>query len=118
MFKCYIGNVPFQSTEEGLKNFFEQNIENGAVKSLIIIKDRETGRPRGFAFVEFQTKEQMDKAIGLNEMQFEGRPLRISQALEKDKRPNNGPSNFNGPNNFNNNRFSNDRTRSRYDNNR
>lgn len=108
MFKCYVGNVSFQSTEEGLKNFFEQNVENGAVKSIAIIKDRETGRPRGFAFVEFQTKEQMGKAIGLNEMQFDGRPLRVSEALEKKDRSPNGGQNFNRG--YNNNRsYNNDR---------
>jgi RNA recognition motif-containing protein len=77
--KLYVGNLPFRATEEEVKSLFAQY---GEVLSVNIINDRETGRPRGFCFVEM---ENADEAIaGLNEKDFGGRPLRINEAQERD----------------------------------
>lgn len=77
--KLYVGNLPFRATEEEVKSLFAQF---GEVLSVNIINDRETGRPRGFCFVEM---ENADEAIaGLNEKDFGGRPLRINEAQERD----------------------------------
>ena len=82
--KIYVGNLPFQATEDEIRNLFSPF---GEVTSVNVIKDRETGRPRGFGFVEM---ENADAAIQeLNGKDFNGRALRINEA--KDRGPSNGP---------------------------
>ena len=76
--KLYVGNLSWGATEEGVRNLFAQF---GAVTTVNIITDRETGRSRGFAFVEM---EGADEAIaGLNGKDFEGRPLKVNEAQDK-----------------------------------
>ena len=76
--KIYVGNLPFEATEEGVRELFAQY---GEVTSVNIIADRETGRPRGFGFVEM---EDADKAISeLNDKDFGGRNLRVNEARER-----------------------------------
>lgn len=75
--KMYVGNLPFQSTEDDIQNLFKQY---GKVESVNLITDRETGRSRGFAFVEMSddaAKEAMDNLDGT---EFEGRNLKINEA--------------------------------------
>jgi len=80
----YVGNVAHASTEEGLKNLFEQF---GTVVSARVIKDKMTGRSRGFAFVEMSTDDEAKAAIeGLNGTQFDGRTLRVSEAQQREER--------------------------------
>jgi RNA recognition motif-containing protein len=79
--KIYVGNLPFSSTEEDLKNVFGKH---GAVESVNIITDRETGRPRGFAFVEMQEANAADEAIrALDGSDLEGRNIKVNEAQDK-----------------------------------
>ncbi len=57
--KLYVGNLPFTIEESELRNLFE---EHGAIQSINVIMDRDTGRPRGFAFVEFEDAGSADEA--------------------------------------------------------
>ena len=76
--KLYVGNLPFTATEEDLRNAFSPF---GEVTSVSIITDRETGRPRGFAFVEM---ENADAAIAeLNGKDLGGRTLTVNEARER-----------------------------------
>lgn len=79
--KLYVGNLPFHTTEDQIKEQFSQY---GEVHSVKIITDRETGRSRGFCFIEMENAQAaMD---GLNGKDFGGRNLLISEAREKEKR--------------------------------
>ena len=76
--KLYVGNLPMQMTETELKDLFT---EAGNVSSAKIITDRQTGQPRGFGFVEMETKLEGQKAISmLNGRQVEGRVLAVNEA--------------------------------------
>ena len=79
--KLYVGNLPFSSTEQDIRQLFEQH---GSVDSVNVITDRETGRPRGFAFVELSDASAADKAIRtLDGSQLGGRSLRVNEAQER-----------------------------------
>ncbi len=79
--KIYIGNLPFTSTEADLKGVFERH---GAVESVNIITDRETGRPRGFAFVEMEDASAASDAIrALDGSDLGGRNIRVNEAQER-----------------------------------
>jgi RNA recognition motif-containing protein len=85
--KLYVGNLPFTSTEEDLKELFGQY---GQVSSAKVITDRETGRSRGFAFVEMDSGA--DEAMrALDGNQFGGRPLRVNEAQERERGGRGGP---------------------------
>ncbi len=76
--KLYVGGISFSSTDDSLKQFFASA---GTVKEAKIITDRETGRSRGFGFVEMSTDEEAQKAIEtLNGQELDGRKLRIDIA--------------------------------------
>lgn len=76
--KLYVGNVSYDSTDESLKAAFEQF---GAVDSATILKDRETGRSRGFGFVEMSNDEEAQAAIeGMDGKDLDGRELRVNEA--------------------------------------
>lgn len=78
MAKIYVGNLAWSTTEEDLSSLFSQY---GNVESARIVKDRETGRSKGFGFVEMGTTEDMDKAIsGLDGTDFKERTLKVSEA--------------------------------------
>ena len=80
----YVSNLSFHTTEEDLNSMFGKF---GAVTSAKIIMDRESGRSRGFAFVEMPSEEEGNKAmLGLNNKEIEGRPLSVSVAREKTDR--------------------------------
>jgi RNA recognition motif-containing protein len=80
MTKLYVGNLPFTATEEGVRNLFAPH---GAVEKLSLINDRDTGRPRGFGFVEMSSADASRAMQALNGKDFEGRTLRINEAQEK-----------------------------------
>ena len=81
--KLYVGNLPYSATEDELRELFEQH---GTVHSVSIISDRETGQPRGFAFVEMDDAGA-DAAIGaLEQQQFGGRTLRVNEARPREPR--------------------------------
>jgi len=76
--KLYVGNLPFSATDDSLKALFEQA---GTVESAKIIMDRETGRCKGFGFVEMSTDAEADEAVNkLNNADFEGRALKVAEA--------------------------------------
>jgi RNA recognition motif-containing protein len=79
--KLYVGNLAFSSTEADLRELFEQH---GALLSVNLITDRETGRSRGFAFVEYEDASSADKAQqALDGQDFGGRSLRVNEAHER-----------------------------------
>ncbi len=79
----YIGNLSYKATEEELKAFFERF---GAVSAARIITDRETGRSRGFGFVEMPDAAQAQAAIkGAEGAEFLGRELRVNEARPRDR---------------------------------
>ena len=82
--RLYVGNLPFHATQDLLTQRF---IACGEVNEVTVMLDRETGRSRGFAFVEMATQAAADKAIAeLDGKDFEGRPLRVSIAEERRSR--------------------------------
>jgi RNA recognition motif-containing protein len=82
--KLYVGNLPFSATEQDLEDLFGQA---GRVFSASIITDRETGRSRGFGFVEMETQEAADAAISqFNGYQFDGRAVVVNEARPKESR--------------------------------
>ncbi len=90
-YRAYVGNIPFSFTKADLENLFASF---GVVKSSDIIVDRETGRSRGFGFVELETAEQLAAAIGgMNGSLLNGRPLTVSEARERERGagPSRGP---------------------------
>ena len=79
--KIYVGNLPFSSTEEDLKDAFGRH---GTVGSVNIITDRETGRPRGFAFVEMDEASAADDAIrALDGSDLGGRNIKVNEAQDR-----------------------------------
>ena len=80
--RIYVGNLPFSTTEDELREFFSQH---GAVTSAAIVIDRETGRPRGFGFVEMANDEEAKKAIAATSgQQLGGRPLVVNEAKPRE----------------------------------
>jgi RNA recognition motif-containing protein len=83
----YVSNLSFHTAEDDLRQLFEKY---GAVSSAKIITDRETGKSRGFGFVEMASDEQANKAMKeLNNKEIEGRTLSVSLAREKAARSDN-----------------------------
>jgi len=79
--KLYVGNIPFTTTEDELTQLFERH---GTVQSVNVITDRETGRPRGFAFVEMESDQAAQAAQrALDGSQLGGRSLRVNEAQER-----------------------------------
>ncbi len=84
----YVGNLSFDATEGDIEHAFS---EFGEVKSVSIVKDRDTGRSRGFGFVEMHDKESGQKAIdGLNDQQIAGRPVTVNEARPREQRSGGG----------------------------
>ena len=78
MSKLYVGNLSWNTTDETLRQTFS---EFGEVTDSIIMRDRETGRARGFGFVTFSTEEQATAAVdALNEQELDGRRIRVNVA--------------------------------------
>ncbi|MES9946025.1 MAG: RNA-binding protein [gamma proteobacterium symbiont of Ctena orbiculata] len=87
MTKLYVGNLPWSATEDDVRELFS---DIGEVQSANLILDRETRRSRGFAFVEM-SQGDAEKAISqLNGKDFQGRDLRINEAMDKPKRSSGG----------------------------
>lgn len=79
--RLYVGNLPYSITEEELRDLFATH---GPIESVNIITDRETGRARGFAFVEFEEQTGADAAVqALNGSELGGRSLRVNEAFER-----------------------------------
>jgi RNA recognition motif-containing protein len=82
--KIYVGNLPFSATEGEVKELFEQH---GSVTSVNLITDRDTGRFRGFGFVEMDEADADSAIKALNDQDFGGRPLRVNEARDRQPRP-------------------------------
>lgn len=83
----YVSNLSFHTGDDELRQLFEQF---GVVSSAKVITDRETGRSRGFGFVEMKSDDEANKAMkGLNNTEVEGRAMSVSVAREKTSRPDN-----------------------------
>jgi RNA recognition motif-containing protein len=90
--KLYVGNLAFSATEDSVRELFAQY---GEVHSVTLITDRETGRPRGFGFVEMEGADEAMKA--LDGQDFQGRPLKVNQAKEREDRRGGGGGGGRGP---------------------
>ncbi len=92
MKNLYVGNLPHSTTEAELRNLFEAH---GAVEKITLVTDRDTGRSRGFGFVEMINASEADKAIAaLNGTDLGGRTLTINEAKPKSERPRGGSHRF------------------------
>ena len=82
--KLYVGNLAFQTSSDDLQQLFSQA---GTVESASVIEDRETGRSRGFGFVEMATKEEGNAAIEkFNGQELDGRALNVNEAKPRENR--------------------------------
>ncbi len=91
MTTIYVGNLPFNATETDVRGLFEGH---GTVDSVKLINDRETGKPRGFGFVEMASADAQGAIQELNGQQLGGRALRINEAQERPQRPRPGGGPF------------------------
>jgi len=83
MTNIYVGNLPWSTTEDQLRDTFAAY---GAVSSVAIIKDRNTGRSRGFGFVEMDSADEARAAInGLNGTELDGRDLKVNEARPREE---------------------------------
>jgi RNA recognition motif-containing protein len=88
--KLYVGNLPYSTTEDDLRQMFS---EAGNIRSITIPIDKMSNRPRGFAFVEMETGEEASKAINLfNGQDMQGRTLNVSEARPPENRGGGGGS--------------------------
>ncbi len=86
--KIYVGNMAFSTTDQSLESLFSNY---GSVTEVAVITDRDTGRPRGFAFVTMANDEEGKAAIeALNGQEFEGRTLNINEARPRENRAGGG----------------------------
>ena len=83
--RLYVGGLPYSTTDDALRNAFS---EAGTVETAAIIKDKISGRSKGFGFVEMSTDEEAQKAIDVfNGKDFEGRTLTVNEARPMEDRP-------------------------------
>ncbi|MFO0901218.1 MAG: RNA-binding protein [Pirellulales bacterium] len=83
--RIYVGNLPWSTTSDSLKAMFA---EHGSVRSAEVVSDRETGRSRGFGFVEMESDQDCAAAIeALNGQSVDGRDLTVNEARERSPRP-------------------------------
>jgi RNA recognition motif-containing protein len=80
--KLYVGNLPFTATEDSVRTLFAAH---GTVEKIALINDRDTGRPRGFGFVEMSSADAARATQALNGKDFDGRSLKISEAQERER---------------------------------
>jgi RNA recognition motif-containing protein len=80
MMTIYVGNLPFSATEQDLRSVFEAH---GPVSSVSIVIDRETGRPRGFGFVEMGEGAAQAAIDAVNGLSLQGRALRVNPAQQR-----------------------------------
>jgi cold-inducible RNA-binding protein len=88
MKNIFVGNLSFGATEDSLRNLFEQH---GAVDRVNVVTDRDTGRAKGFAFVEMADNAEGERAIAaLNGRELDGRAMTVNEARPKESRPGGG----------------------------
>lgn len=81
--KLYVGNFPYSVDEAQLRTLFSAY---GEISDFAMIMDRETGRPKGFAFITFSLQQAAEKALEQNGRDLGGRPLKVNMAVERDSR--------------------------------
>jgi RNA recognition motif-containing protein len=91
MTTLYVGNLPFNVTEADVKALFEAH---GSVDSIKLVTDRDTGKPRGFGFVDMAPNEALAAIKALNGHPMSGRPLRVNEAQDRPDRPRQGGGPF------------------------
>jgi len=91
--KVYIGNLSFDATEQQVRDLFN---EFGAIESIAMINDRDTGRFRGFAFVEMEPSAADAAIKGLNGKELDGRELTVNEARPREERPRSGGNSYGG----------------------
>ena len=92
--RIYIGNFAYEMTEQELRDAFEAH---GQVKEVHMVRDRDTGRPKGFAFVEMQDNAEAEAAIAaLNGKEFDGRAITVNEARPRQERSSGGFGNRGG----------------------
>jgi RNA recognition motif-containing protein len=85
MYKLFVGGLPFSTTEDELRDMFAVH---GAVASAIVVKDRDTGRSKGFGFVEFESDDEGKAAEkALNGSDMGGRSITVNEARPREERP-------------------------------
>ena len=82
MTKLYVGNLPFSATEDAVRALFSAH---GTVEKVSLITDRDTGRPRGFGFVEMSNADASRAMQALNGKDFDGRALKVNEAQERER---------------------------------
>ena len=97
MTKLYVGNLPFTATEEAVRALFAAH---GNVDKVSLITDRDTGRPRGFGFVEMSNADASRAMQALNGTDLEGRSLKINEAQDRDRSGGGGGGGGRGPRRF------------------
>jgi len=80
--KIFVGNLPFTATEQSVRALFSQH---GTVEKVSLITDRDTGRPRGFGFVEMANADAARAMQALNGTELEGRSLKVNEAQERER---------------------------------
>jgi RNA recognition motif-containing protein len=80
--KLFVGNLPFSATEDSVRTLFASH---GTIESLALINDRETGRPRGFGFIEMSNADAARAIEALNGTDFEGRALKVNEAQARER---------------------------------
>ncbi|UZP68709.1 RNA-binding protein [Desulfovibrio mangrovi] len=80
----YVGNLSWSATDDDLRSLFS---DYGSVLSAKVIEDRETGRSRGFGFVEMENADALQAIEALNGQNFQGRDLRVNEAQPRERRP-------------------------------
>ena len=91
MTKLYVGNLPFSATDESVRALFATH---GTVEKVSLITDRDTGRPRGFGFVEMSNADAARAMQALNGTDYEGRSLKVNEAQDRNR---SGGGNGGGP---------------------
>lgn len=97
MKKLYVGNLPFSATEDELNQAFSQH---GTVHSVKLINDRDTGRPRGFGFVEMDDDAALNAIDAMNGTNMGGRDLRVNEAEDRRGGAGGGPGGGGGGGGF------------------
>ena len=93
MKKIYVGNLPFSATEDEVKELFGQH---GTVHSVALINDRETGRPRGFGFIEVDDEALSAMIQNLDGQEMDGRALRVNEAQDRPRGGGGGGGGYGG----------------------
>ena len=91
MTKLYVGNLPFTTTEESIRALFSKH---GTVEKVSLINDRDTGRPRGFGFVEMSNADAARAMQAINGTELGGRALKVNEAQDRER---SGGGNRGGP---------------------